>query len=110
MEKSTGGVKPAAFRLRTSRGEQTLSFYDARLVQPAGILAGAPSGGWGVAAIQAGTLRSLGFVVAADPVSGELNGQAHVSAQPPEVDAEGQIPLELTRAISRVAVWAIRPG
>ncbi|MGE0602129.1 MAG: hypothetical protein AB7J35_16915 [Dehalococcoidia bacterium] len=110
LDRSDSSVRHNAFRLRPSRGELSLSFYDASLVSAEQVLAGAPTSGWGVAAITAGVLRSLGFRVSPDthPV-GEPLSPAHVSAVPQVLD-DGQIPLAAREAVARQARWIIVPG
>jgi hypothetical protein len=89
-----------AFRLRASRDEGSLSFYDASMVSPDDVLRGAPGPGWAIARVTVGTLTALGFTVARAPValSGVL-GQAHVAATPAGL-INGQIPAPLRQALA----------
>jgi hypothetical protein len=95
-----------AFRLRPSRGEESLSFYDAARVSIGEVLAGAPGADWLVAAVTAGDLRMLGFTVIRNPVfaNGTL-GMAHVTAVPPEL-VNGQILAELRQQLA-LACWLV---
>ena len=110
LDHSDSSVRHNAFRLRPSRGEVSLSFYDGSRVSAEQVLAGAPASGWGVAAITAGALRSAGFRVSPDPhPGGGPLSSAHVSAVP-EVLEDGQIPLAAREAVARHARWIIVPG
>ncbi len=104
VEGNTGRIKAIAFNLRPARGERELSFYDAAHVDRADLLQGAPSAGWLVASIEAGTLTELGFELRfEEDEADERIGKHHVSARPPAYDSEGQIPLEIRGAVSAAA-------
>ena len=104
-------VKPLAFRLRTGRGERSLSLYAASMVDdPTSLLASAPEPGWGIVVVTSEALITLGFVVSLEPDERDLrNGEAHVSATPPYYTEEGQLPIDLAEAIASAARWLIRP-
>ncbi|MFN8616857.1 MAG: hypothetical protein U0837_07140 [Dehalococcoidia bacterium] len=104
----TRSVRRVAFMLRPSRDESELSFYDASRVSPVEVLTGAPGEGWGVVAITAGELRSLGFTLRRDSRSGDRTAEAHVLARPATTD-DGQIPAEVRLAIAIAALWMIEP-
>lgn len=110
LEARSGRVKLIAFHLRTGRGEAALSFYRATMIDPSGILGGAPSEGWGVVGISARALRDAGFLVVSekDPHDAVL-GRAHVSATPREVDEVGQIPHAVRTQLAKAAFWVIAP-
>lgn len=109
--RSTGEVKPFVFRLRTARGETSLSFYDSRDVSGVDVLEGAPGTGWGVAGITAGSVRRLGLEVTRDgPAGSGRLARAHVSATPSTVNREGQIPTSTLQGLALAAHWVIEPS
>ena len=106
-----GRVKPGAFVLRVARNEQSLSFYTGDAFDPEELLDGAPGEGWGVLSVPVGHLRRLGFMVVFDPdVHDARFGAFHVSATPPEYDADGQIPLALRAALAAGATVVKAPA
>ena len=107
---ATGGVKAVAFKLRTSKGELSLSFYDGTLVSPEEVQRAAPAPGWGVAEIRVAELRALGFAVTSEVAGTDVLGRAHVSATPPETTASGQLPPDLSRSVALAARWVIEPS
>jgi hypothetical protein len=109
IDARSGLVRHTAFRLRPSRGETSLSFFDGALTTPAAVNSAAPGTDWGVAAIRAGELRQLGFEIRSDPTDDSELGRAHISAVPPEL-VDGQIPLAVREAIAMRAFWAIHPA
>lgn len=105
-----GRVKPATFNLRPKQPELSLSFYDAKSVDPQRLADAAPGTGWGVVAVQTEAMRRVGFTVgrqidANDPVFGDF----HVSATPPRYDADGQIPIEIRTALASFARVILMP-
>jgi hypothetical protein len=104
------GNRPSqiAFRLRPSRDERSLSFYDGSLVSAEQVLAGAPGEGWGVGRVPADVVRVLGFEVRPAPTSEPELGHVHVEAMPPVTEA-GQIPAELRARLALQSTWAIPP-
>lgn len=100
MDKVHNRPLHTGFRLRPSRGEQSLSFYDASNVSAEQVLVDAPGPGWAVVRTTVGQLRELGFEVVTAPTSGGgLLGQAHVSAIPAEVH-DGQIPATVRQSLA----------
>jgi hypothetical protein len=110
MEKMTGAVKPIGFNLRVTQQERTLSLYRESGCDPAALLSRAPAG-FGVARVRTAHLRALGWTVRLepDPADHEL-GHLHVAAAPPELDSDGQIPLQIREAVAARAEWVIEPS
>lgn len=101
--------RPAAFRLRTTRDEQSLSFYALSVTTAEAIRDAGPSG-CGVLRVSASVLRDLGFVITPDPVEGQGEiGEAHVAAMLPAL-IDGQIPISTQFALVAAAEWLLEPN
>ncbi len=110
MDRTTGNVKPVAFKLRPAQQERELSFYDTSLMPAAALLERAPEPGQGVLTLRAGELRRLGCRVYSDADMADSEwGHAHVSVVPPSYDVDGQILPELSQAMAAASTWLVAP-
>jgi hypothetical protein len=104
--RSTGEVRPAAFRLRLSREERALSFYREAYCELGHVLADAPPGS-GAVRLLAGDIRRLGFSLSANPIPGTTHGAAHVLATLEAVPQ--QLPVEALNALASISRWLALP-
>jgi hypothetical protein len=101
-----------AYRLQSSvtQQERTLSLYRESGCDPAALLSRAPAG-FGVARVRTAHLRALGWTVRLEPHPADHElGHLHVAAAPPELDSDGQIPLQIREAVAARAEWVIEPS
>ena len=109
-DKANDAVKAISFTLRVTQAETELSLYVEAGCDTKLLLSRAPVG-FGLARVLVGDLRAAGFVVRPDRdhIDEEI-GHLHVSAEPPTIDSDGQISLDLRERLASAAQWVVRPG